>query len=134
MNNKSNLIDIFKTNTEKEINGSWYSPYKGIEFLVARFGGANKIRRQEMIGKYYLPFVDKIKNNELTEDERKRIDIQSFVHSCILDWKGVTINGEESEYNAEDLTDMLMELTELADTLIAFASNRDSYKDDLGNC
>lgn len=130
---KSNLVDIFKTNQEKEVNGSWYSPYEGIEFLVARFGGANSVRRQEMLSKYYIPFIGEIKKNELNEHDRKRIDIQSFVHTCILDWKGVTINDEEAEFNAEDLIDMLMDLDELANALVAFSSKRDNYKDELGN-
>ena len=130
---KSSLIDEFKTDEKKETEGQWLKVHNGIQFLVARFGGHNRVRRQEAVSKYYLPHTEKMLANDFSVYDRKRIDIQSFVYSCILDWDGVTLDGEIAPFNPEDLIDMLMELEELAETLIAFASSRDNYKHDLGN-
>lgn len=132
---KSNLLSKYKTNQKKEVEGSWFPVDGDFEFLVARQGGANGKRVTESIAKYYIPHMTKIKNNEYTEEEIHKISVEAFVHSCILDWRGVKFedSDEDAPLDKEYLIELLCESAELLDALRVFANTRDNYKDELGN-
>lgn len=128
---------VYKTNRDKEVEGVWYKADGDLEFLIARMGGANEKAMLEATSKFYLPFADKINNNELSNEEVEKISLRAFSHICIKGWKNVKeeVDGEmiDIEYCPEKMTDILVDLPELQNELINFAQNRDSFKDNLGN-
>ena len=83
--------------------GAWFE-YMGGRFLVARQGQAH----QEVLGLLYSQNADianakDAEGKPTVEASAKLIEIyqQAFAQSCLLDWDGITENGEPLAYTPE---------------------------------
>ena len=85
------------------------------------------------MAKYYKPYAALVQNGGMPEEKSTEISLRVFVESCMLDWKGVQIDGVEVPFSHEAAIKLLKEMPDLADTLMAHASNAANYKEDLGN-
>ncbi len=131
---KTNFDTRYKTNPQLENAGVWFAfPDCGAEFLVKRFGGANAPDVKKKMAKYYKPYAKQIEMNLFPEDKAKDIMIRIFVESCILDWKGIEINGEQKEFDVETCIELFKHLPELCDQLTELATDSVSYREELGN-
>ncbi len=129
---KTNL-DKFKTSSSLEESGVWFD-YGEAQFLVRRFGGYNAPKIKAAMAKHFKPYAQQIKMDILPIEKEKEIMAKIFIDSCLVDWKGVEIDGAAAAYSPEVALQLLTALPDLADSLQDYAKDLNNYsKEDLGN-
>ena len=96
---KTNLDHLFKTHQESEENGTWFTLSDDIGFLVKRFGGFNSSGIKKAMATKYKPYAKQIQMGTLAAEKEKEIMVDLFVESCMVDWKGVEIDGEVKAFD-----------------------------------
>jgi len=129
---KSNLDKQFKQDSSLEKEGVWFEIEGGVRFLVRRFGGTNSEVKKAMV-KFYKPVAKLIERNLLDGEKEKVILTKAFVHSCLLDWEGIEIDGEKASFSFEVAVDLLTSLPELLETLMEYAQDAENYREEMGN-
>lgn len=127
---KSNLDSLFKTDKGQELSGVWFLVTETAGFLVKRWGGANSKEIQKKLAKYYKPHARLIESGAMEEATARKILLKVFVESCIMDWKGIEIDGEIRKFDKTLVVDFLMELPDLADALIQYAGDISNFKEE----
>lgn len=130
---QTNLDSIFKTKENLELDGVWFKVSQETSFCLRRFGGKNANRVKQAMAKYHKPHARLIENDALPPEETSKIMAQVIAHSCLVDWKGVVVDGQELPCNPENAVKIFTLLPELFDTLFGYISGADSFKEDLGN-
>lgn len=130
---KTNLDKYFKTDSKLETEGVWFDLDDNVGFLVRRFGGNNSPSVKAAMQKHYKPYARQIEAGTLDQKKDLEIGVKVFVNACMLDWKGVEIDGKEVPFSKEAAVDLLIKLPDLSKALIDYAQSLDSYKVDLGN-
>lgn len=130
---KSNLDQFFKSDKEAEESGIWFEIKEGVGFKVKRFGGYNSSPIKAALAKHYKPFAKAIEMNAMPEEKQREIQLKVFVDSCVIDWKGIEIDGKEEPYSKDACVKLLMSLPNLAEALVSHAADSANYKEDLGN-
>jgi len=129
---KTNL-DKFKANTVDELEGVWFEASEGVRFLTKRFGGMNSPLIKKALAKHYKPYARLIEKGLYPEDAERKIYIKVFVDACLKDWEGVEVEGQVVPFSKEEAIKLLVHLPDLADMLIEYAQDVNSYTEDLGN-
>ena len=130
---KSNLDKLFKNDESLEGNGIWLNLSEESGFLVRRFGGYNSQKVKAALAKHYKPYARLIDNGTLDPLKEKEITTRVFVESCVIDWKGIEIDGKEVPFSQDVAINFLLKLPELLETLVSYASDSKNYREDLGN-
>jgi|AntRauTorcE11897_2_1112592.scaffolds.fasta_scaffold00704_9 hypothetical protein len=130
---KTNLDNIYKTDSSMEKDGIWFAITDETQFLVRRFGGANAQKVKQATAKYYKPFARQVENGTMSAEKEKEILVRSFVESCLVDWKGVEIDGEEQKFEKEKAIELFCNLPDLFESIYEYATATSSYREDLGN-
>lgn len=136
---KSNLDSLFKTDREVEKTGVWFNITDTTGFLVKPFSPSNPAIRAAH-ARHFKPYAHQIEHGTLDIKKEREIFIRIFVGACMVDWKGVEIDGKEVPFEKEVAVNFLMELPELFTTLMKHAEDfrnykiEDSGKEALGNC
>jgi regulator of PEP synthase PpsR (kinase-PPPase family) len=130
---KTNLDSMFKTSISLEENGTWFMISDKTGFLLKRIGGANASKMKSSFAKYYKPYAKQFENGTIDPLKEKEIMAKVFVESCLVDWKGIEIDGKETPFSKEVAVDFFKSLPDLMDTLSAQATDLNNYKEDLGN-
>ena len=130
---KTNLDKLFKNNESLEQNGIWMMLSEESGFLVRRFGGFNSAKIKAALAKHYKPFARLVESGSLDPKKEKEITLKVFCEACLMDWKGIEIDDKPVPFSQEKAVEFLLALPELADTLIAYASDSKNYREDLGN-
>jgi hypothetical protein len=130
---KTNLDQFYKTDKALETQGIWFNISEECGFLMRRFGGFNSTEVKKAMAKYYKPFSKMIKAGTLPADKENLVMVKTFVEASMIDWRGVEIDGEEVDYSFDAAVKLLVELPQLAETLIEYASSYESFKEELGN-
>lgn len=130
---KTNLDQLFKTDANLEKDGVWFSISKDVSFCLRRFGGNNATKVQQAMTKYHKPYARLIENNSLSQEETLKIMAQVVSSACLVDWKGVQIDGQEVPCTQENAVKLFCQLPDLFDALFKYISEVESFKEDLGN-
>ena len=130
---KTNLDKLFKNDESLEKSGIWFQISDSTGFLIKRFGGFNSQAVKLELAKHYKPFARQIETGSMDEKKEKEIMLKVFVNACVLDWKGIEIDGKEVAYSKEECVKLLVGLPELADALVSYASDSKNYREELGN-
>jgi len=130
---KINLDKSFKTDRKMEIEGIWFEISEGVRFKIARFGGSNSVEVKKAMAKFHKPYAKAIEKSLISDEKERSIYCKSFVHSCVIDWEGIEIDGEIAPFSKEKAVEVFCQLPDLLDTLVEHASSQDNYKEDLGN-
>ena len=130
---ETNLDSLYKTNGKEEKEGIWYEINDEVSFKVKRFGGENADAVKRAMAKHYKPYAARIEKGTLEQSREDKIMAKVFVEACLIDWKGVEIDGEVKDYNQELAVDFFVALPELRSDLFTYATSADTYKEDLGN-
>lgn len=133
MSIKSNLDSAFKTDASLEKSGVWFNINGTTKFLIRRFGGSNSQKLKVAMAKYHKPKARLIELDQLPIEESDLIMTKVFVESCLVDWEGVEIDGQETPFSQDSAVKLFTELPELFKTLYKYAESFDSFKEDLGN-
>jgi len=129
----ANLDKLFKTAKNLETMGVWFDISEETGFLVKRFGGANSPKVKELMNRLYKPYARMIENNTLPIDKELEINARVFVMSSMLDWRGVEVDDKEINFSQEEAVKLMIRLPELFESLVKYASDFSSFKEDLGN-
>lgn len=131
---KSNLDKHFKTDAKMEKEGIWFDINDTAGFRLTRFGGENSPGVKAALAKYYKPYAAQLEIESLSPEKEREIFVRVFVESCVVDWRGIDIDGEENvPFDKEKAIALLIGLPDLFETLRAQASKSEHYKVDLGN-
>lgn len=130
---KTNLDSLFKNDSKLEEAGIWLSLSENTGFLVRRFGGYNSPKVKAALAKHYKPYARLVDAGTMDPAKEREIMVKVFVESCIVNWKGIEIDGKEVQFSQELCVKFLTELPELSDTLVNYASDSKNYREDLGN-
>lgn len=130
---KTNLDGIYKTDKDLESNGVWFDISETAGFLVKRFGGKNAAEMKKIHAKHFKKYARQIQQGALPAEKEEELSVRVFVECCVIDWRGIEIDGEKVEFSKEKCIDLLLELPDLAEALVAYATDKDCYKEELGN-
>lgn len=130
---KTNIDKFFKNDTALETEGIWFELSDEIGFKVRRFGGANSTKVKASLAKHYKPFAKQVESGTMDPEKEKEIMVKVFVESCLLDWKGVEIDGVVTPMAHEIAIKFFLGLPELMDTLLSYAQDSKNYREELGN-
>lgn len=129
---------MFKSNQTLETEGVWFDISKDTGFLVRRLGGSNKKYEQRLASRL-KPFARQIQLGTYPEEKKEIAIIETFVETCLVDWKGVEIDGKLADFDIDTAKKLLLDPTyrDLVDALVAHANDAASYKEvereELGN-
>lgn len=130
---KTNLDAFYKTDKKNELEGIWFDISDDVGFRIKRFGGFNAPSVKAASAKYYKPYARQLKAGTLPVEKEREVMIKTFVDSAIIDWTGIEIDGKLVEFSKEACTNLLLELPDLAEALIEYATQFEHFKEDLGN-
>lgn len=129
---KTSLDSAYKTNDEAAKNGLWFEASPGIAFLLRQYNATNP-RVKAALAAYYKPYARQVDMGTLDPAKEREIQIKLFVDVCLVDWKGVEIDGKVAECTKEVAIKLFTALPELYETLHRHSSDFANYKEDLGN-
>lgn len=129
---KTNLDSIFKTSDALEKNGVWFDVSPETGFLVKPFKATNPNIKAAM-AHHYKPYARQMEMGTIAEEMVRAINVKIFVQACLVDWKGVEIDGEIVPFSKDVAVDFLMELPDLFETLLKYAQDFKTYQADVGN-
>jgi hypothetical protein len=130
---KTNLDSLYKTDSSLENNGVWFTVSKDTSFCLKRFGGSNAVKVKQAMAKYHKPHARLIENDALPLEKVHEIMAQVVASSCLVDWKGVVVDGQELPCTFDNAVKLFCELPELFNTLFNYISGVDSFKEEVGN-
>lgn len=129
---KTNLDSVFKVNSTLEKDGVWFLVNEETGFLVRRFSPMNPQYRSA-ITTLLKPFARQIQLGQMDPKKELEIGVKVFVRICMVDWKGIVIDGENVPYSEETAIKFFLALPELFKRIEEYASDFSSYREDLGN-
>lgn len=136
---KSNLDSLFKTDQAVEKTGVWFDISDKTGFLVRPFN-ANNSAIKAAHARHFKPYAHQIERGTLAIEKEREIYIKIFVGACLIDWKGIEIDGKETPFEKELAVKFLLGLPELFTALMKHAEDFSNYKidsadsEELGNC
>lgn len=130
---ETNLDSFFKTSKTKEQEGTWFPVTKDVQFKMKRFGGWNSKEIQKVVAAHHAPHSKQLALGILSEEKERQLHTKAFVESTIVDWSGIIIDGEAVPFSVELAVQTLVEMPDLLEALIKEASDKDNFKEDLGN-
>lgn len=128
-----NIDKAFATDAKSETEGVWFEIQEGVSLLVKRYGGSNSQTIKKAAAKFSAPYSRQIEKGTISPEKDLEIAAKTIVEACIIDWKGIQINGQDQEFKKELCVQLLMDFPELAADVFKFAANPENYKGDLGN-
>ncbi len=129
---KTNLDKLFKTNDEYEKKGVWFELEDGVGFLIRPFKLSNPNIKSAM-ATLYKPYARQIHMGTLDDQKVVEINVKIFVQSCLVDWKGIVIDGKETPYDKDTAVKFFLELPDLFKMLWEHCQDYKNYLDDVGN-
>ena len=129
---ESNLHKHFKTNPEFEKNGVWFEIDDKSGFLLRPLN-RNNPNVKAAFAKEYKPYARQIELGTLDPDTSLKIQIRLLIKSCLVDWKGIEIDGKDTEYSPEAAEKLFMELPDLFNTLWDHVQDFKNHREDVGN-
>jgi hypothetical protein len=129
---KTNLDKFFKADTDHEKNGVWFDISNEIGFLIRPFNNGNPKTKSAM-ATLYKPFARQIEMGTMDMAKQEEIQIKLFINVCLVDWKGVEIDGKIEDYTPEKALKFLLALPELFATLWKHSTDFTNYREELGN-
>jgi hypothetical protein len=129
---KTNFDKMFKTNSNMESEGVWFKLAES-RFLLKRFGGVHNPKVKSEMARLFKPYAKLIEIGQLDADIERKIFLQLFVNSSMLDWEAVTINDVITPFDTTVAVDLLFGLPDLAKILTDYAQDFGNFKEELGN-
>lgn len=127
---KTNLDKFFKTDKEVEKTGVWFNLSDETGFLVKPFKASNPAVKSAM-AVHYKPYARQVQLDAVDDAKAREIMTKVFVQACLVDWRGVEIDGVVTPFSKEKAVEFLFELPELFNTLMEHASDYRNYKEEF---
>jgi hypothetical protein len=127
-------ISEFETDLDLEKNGVWVDIGGGAQLLVARIGNP---QFQTLLRKKTKPVLRLINQNRLPDEALEEMMIETMAETVLLDWKGLTRNGENVPFSKANALKLLKKrdfrtlVQEIANTQETFRA--EAIEEDAGN-
>jgi len=109
-------------------NGRWM-PLGDAKFNLARLGNTNYKREYRRIIEEYEPKLQGVPDDEVEEHPLNiEANCKVLAKTVLLDWKGVTEDGQEVAYSEEKAFEYLQELEDFRTDIIRMANDRDNFR------
>lgn len=128
---KTNLDGLFKTDATIEKDGIWFDVSETTGFRMRRFNDRNP-KVKAALAKHHKPYARQIELGSLAADKERDIFTKLFVDSCLMDWKGVEIDGEMKDFDRNLAIKFFTALPELQQTLFDYAKDFANFKEEYG--
>lgn len=123
---KTNLDVFYKADESLEKSGVWFKLNEKTAFLVKPVNLQNhQYRRAHAI--HFKPFKRQIEAGTLDPKKEQEILAKLFVEACLVDWKGVVIDGADTKFSKDIALEFFAHLPELFQTLVDYASDHKNY-------
>lgn len=129
---KTSLDSMFKTDAKKEKEGEWYMVNDEAGFLLRRFSPLNPNYKAAML-RHMKPHARKLQDNTIDTEKELELGVKTFVDICLVDWKGIEIDGQDTPFSKDAAIKVLTALPDLFRRLEEFASDMANYKAEVGN-
>jgi hypothetical protein len=129
---KTNLDKLFKTNEDYEKNGVWFEISDTTGFLVKPLKPTNP-NVKAAFANFYKPYARQIELGTLDDAKAQEIQVKMFVQACLVDWKGVEIDGKVREFDKTLAVEFFLNLPDLFETLWKHCQDFKNYQDEVGN-
>lgn len=134
---KTNLDKLYKADETSEKSGVWFDMSPTTAFLIKPFRSTNPAFKAALT-KHFKPYARQIDNGSLDTKKETEVMAKLFCNACLVDWKGVEINGADTPYSVEAGVKLLTTLPILFEELLALSKDASNYKEDyskedLGN-
>lgn len=119
---------LFGVNKAKETEGAWVPIGGGIEVKVKRAGQANKEFAAEQM-KMLKPFSKQIAMNTMDMDVLRQINAKLFAKHVIVDWRGISEDGEVVPFSKEKFLEYANEMPDFFSDVFAAATELQNFQD-----
>lgn len=119
---------LFGVNKAKESEGAWVPIGGGIEVKVKRAGQANKEFAAEQM-KMLKPFSKQIAMNTMDMDVLRQINAKLFAKHIIVDWRGISENGENVPFSKEKFIEYATEMPDFFSDIFTAATELQNFQD-----
>lgn len=119
---------LFGVNKAKETEGAWVPIGGGIEVKVKRAGQANKEFAAEQM-KMLKPFSKQIAMNTMDMDILRQINAKLFAKHVIVDWRGISEDGEVVPFSKEKFLEYANEMPDFFSDVFAAATELQNFQD-----
>ena len=117
-----NIFKRFGTDLQAEQEGRKYYLDRDIDayILVASYKRNKNLQREN---------VEILERAEHKGDDVEQEFVKAFVRNCVKGWNNISnIEGEELPYSNEAALELLVQLPDLVEDLIKFASDNENYR------
>ncbi len=129
---KTNLDKLFKTDEQLEKDGVWFDISSETGFLLKPFKGTNpKVKAAMAV--HYKPYARQLDMGTMDDKKALELSVKVFVQACLIDWKGVEIDGKVAECKPEIAVPFFIGLPDLFNALWAHCGDFKNYREDVGN-
>jgi len=120
-------LDKFTTNKQLEVEGKWIPLDNTSRIRVARIGNKNY---KQKFTELSAPHIVAIRSKTISDDMAEQLLAESLGYSVLVDWEGLTINGEQVEYSPQKATEILLDpkYKDFRDMIVSIATDMDVYK------
>ena len=123
------LRKTFKTSKQKETEGVWVNlDDSGAKLKIARAGNPNyKAAQQKKMARYKLA----ARSKTIPDSAWDEIFNELIAETILLDWAGITENGQKVPYSQEAALQALSDLKDFREIVMGFADDMTNFKDEL---
>jgi len=122
-----NLFEAFGTDKDLEQNGVWFEVTPGVRFLCRRMGQMNKKFKKEF-GNRMKAHQRQYQQGTLDPELADSITKDTFIHSVLMDWEGVTDReGKELDFNFNNARWLFDELPDVYSAIFEESGKAGNY-------
>ena len=115
------FLKRFAVDRERAEDGVWVDLGDGLEVCIARFGSA---RYKSAMARAFTPHVG---HEDLSDEDANKITAEAMADGMLLDWRGLSIGGQEIPYSRDAAFLLLSEYDEFRERVHRESRNRDRY-------
>lgn len=129
---KTNLDQMFKTDSNLELEGVVFRINDAISFRVRAFTGSNP-RIKAAQAAHFKPYARQMELGTLDQKKTDELAMKTFIDVCLVSWEGIEFDGQPVECTKENALELFKRLPKMFETLWSHANDFNNFREDLGN-
>ena len=123
------IRQMYKTNKDKETEGTFVEIGGGVSVKIKRAGARNKAFAFAQ-SKMLKPLQRQIRSGTVSPDVMEDINISLFANHVVTDWKGITEDGKAIPFSKEKFVEYAKEMPDFFDEIFIAAYEVNNFKDE----
>lgn len=119
-------LNTFKTDADLEAEGAWIDIGEGASVKIARYQNPKHKRVLDRLNRPHRATLNA--GRRLPDDVAEKILIDSFVEAVLLDWRGLTIDGQPFHYSKENALKVLTDMRDFRDLVANHALQAENFR------